>query len=148
MPPKGKHKAAPKPTAASELASALGVAKFSRIKHGDLQHEANVKRSFTVPRPGNLGVHILQVAILLPPAPALVCVPGGRTGSGLCARTTMAAFSHGCNRFVGAFSLLRLAFAAFAAFGRSRSPAQRVILQGDKILLTKEISSVKTSAHF
>jgi len=81
MPPKGKHKAAPKPTAASELASALGAAKFSRIKHGDLQHEANAKRSFTVPRPGNLGVHILQVAILLPPAPALVCVPGGRTGA-------------------------------------------------------------------
>jgi hypothetical protein len=49
IPPKVKHKAAPKPTAVSELASALGVAKFSRIKHGDLQHEANVKRSFTVP---------------------------------------------------------------------------------------------------
>ena len=49
MPPKGKGKAPPKPTAASELASALGVAKFSRIKHGDLQHEANVKRPFSVP---------------------------------------------------------------------------------------------------
>ena len=48
---------------------------------------------------------------MLPAAPAVACVAGGRTGSALCARTTLAAFSHGCNRFVGAFSLLRSAFA-------------------------------------
>ena len=45
------HKAKGKATAgaAAALTSALGVEKFTRIKHGDLQHEADVKRSFSVP---------------------------------------------------------------------------------------------------
>ena len=47
MPPKAKGKATA--GAAAALASALGVEKFTRIKHGDLQHEADVKRSFSVP---------------------------------------------------------------------------------------------------
>ena len=47
MPPKAKGKA--KAGAAAALASEVGVKKFTRIKHGDLQHEADVKRSFSVP---------------------------------------------------------------------------------------------------
>ena len=47
MPPKAKGKATA--DAAAALTSALGVEKFTRIKHGDLQHEADVKRSFSVP---------------------------------------------------------------------------------------------------
>ena len=47
MPPKAKGKATA--GAAAALTSALGVEKFTRIKHGDLQHEADVKRSFSVP---------------------------------------------------------------------------------------------------
>ena len=47
MPPKAKGKATA--GAAAALASALGVEKFTRIKHGDLQHEADVKRSFSIP---------------------------------------------------------------------------------------------------
>ena len=47
MPPKAKSKATA--GAAAALASALGVEKFTRIKHGDLQHEADVKRSFSAP---------------------------------------------------------------------------------------------------
>ena len=44
MLPKAKGKATA--GAAAALTSALGVEKFTRIKHGDLQHEADVKRSF------------------------------------------------------------------------------------------------------
>ena len=47
MPPKAKGKATASTAAA--LTPALGVEKFTRIKHGDLQHEADVKRSFSVP---------------------------------------------------------------------------------------------------
>ena len=47
MPPKAKGKATA--GAAAALTSAVGVQKFTRIKHGDLQHEAYVKRSFSVP---------------------------------------------------------------------------------------------------
>ena len=47
MHPKAKGKATT--GAAAALTSALGVEKFSRIKHGDLQHEADVKRSFSAP---------------------------------------------------------------------------------------------------
>ena len=50
MPPKAKGKATePTAGAAAALTSALGVEKFTRIKHGDLQHVADVKRSFSVP---------------------------------------------------------------------------------------------------
>ena len=47
MPPKARGKATA--GAAAALTSALGVEKFTRIKHGDLQHEADVKRSFSAP---------------------------------------------------------------------------------------------------
>jgi len=47
MPPKARGKATA--GAAAALTSAVGVQKFTRIKHGDLQHEADVKRSFSVP---------------------------------------------------------------------------------------------------
>ena len=48
MPPKAKGKATA--GAAAALTSAVvGVEKFTRIKHGDLQHEADVKRSFSAP---------------------------------------------------------------------------------------------------
>ena len=48
MPPKRKGPA-PAPGAASALASALNVAKFTRIKPGDLLHEADVERRFNIP---------------------------------------------------------------------------------------------------
>ena len=47
MPPKAKGKATA--GAAAALASALDIEKFTRIKHGDLQHEADVRRSFSAP---------------------------------------------------------------------------------------------------
>ena len=48
MPPKAKGKATA--GAAAALTSAVGVEKFTRIKQGDSQHEADVKkRSFSVP---------------------------------------------------------------------------------------------------
>ena len=47
MPPKAKGKATA--GAAAALTSMLGVEKFTRIKHGYLQHEADVKRSFSAP---------------------------------------------------------------------------------------------------
>ena len=40
--PTTKRKAPPAPGAANALASALGVAKFTRIKPGELQHEVDV----------------------------------------------------------------------------------------------------------
>ena len=52
MPPNAKGtRARRKATAgaAAALTSALGVEKFTRIKHGDLQQEADVKRSCSVP---------------------------------------------------------------------------------------------------
>ena len=51
MPPKAKGKATA--GAAAALTSVLGVEKFTRIKHGGLQHEADVKRSFSVPGRAN-----------------------------------------------------------------------------------------------
>ena len=48
MPPKRKG-AAPAPGAAGALASALNVTKFMRIKPGDLQHEVDVERCFSIP---------------------------------------------------------------------------------------------------
>ena len=47
MPPRAKGKSTA--GAAAALTSAVGVEKSTRIKHGDLQHEADVKRSFSVP---------------------------------------------------------------------------------------------------
>ena len=47
MPPKAKGKATA--GAAAALTSALGVETFTRIKHGDLQHEADVKCSSSAP---------------------------------------------------------------------------------------------------
>ena len=48
--PTTKRKAPPAPGAANALASALGVAKFTRIKPGELQHEVDVGRRFNIPR--------------------------------------------------------------------------------------------------
>ena len=47
--PTAKRKAPPAPGAANALASALGVAKFTRIKPGELQHEVDVGRRFNIP---------------------------------------------------------------------------------------------------
>ena len=47
--PTTKRKAPPAPGAANALASALGVAKFTRIKPGELQHEVDVGRRFNIP---------------------------------------------------------------------------------------------------
>ena len=48
--PTTKRKAPPAPGAANALASALGVAKFMRIKPGELlQHEVDVGRRFNIP---------------------------------------------------------------------------------------------------
>ena len=47
MPPKAKGKATASTAAA--LTPALGVEKCTCIKNGDLQHEADVKRSLSVP---------------------------------------------------------------------------------------------------
>ena len=47
--PTTERKAAPAPGAANALASALGVAKFTRIKPSELQHEVDVGRRFNIP---------------------------------------------------------------------------------------------------
>ena len=48
--PTTKRKAPPAPGAANALASVLGVAKFMRIKPGELlQHEVDVGRRFNIP---------------------------------------------------------------------------------------------------
>ena len=47
--PPTKRKALPAPGATTKLASALGVARFTRIKPVELQHEVDVGRRFNVP---------------------------------------------------------------------------------------------------
>ena len=49
MPPTKRKGPVSTPGAAGALASALNVAKSTRIKPGDLQHDADVERRFSIP---------------------------------------------------------------------------------------------------